>query len=141
MVAVGGGAVGADAGAAGEAEDVALVLLVGLVRRARHEEALRHQAGNPPGPHPHSRRRRISLPRAAAAASPPGRRNREGPLLVVALVVSVRCDRSGSPGNSACPLSLARWFVCLGWCARVQGGSRGRGGGGGGASSTCGFVL
>ena len=53
MVAVCGRAVGADAGAASEAEDVLLVLLVGFVRGAADEEGLRHQAGDPPGHHPH----------------------------------------------------------------------------------------
>jgi hypothetical protein len=54
MVAVSGGAVRADAGAAGETEDVLLVLLAALVRLAPHEEALLHQAPNPPRhPHPH----------------------------------------------------------------------------------------
>jgi hypothetical protein len=52
-VAVRGGAVRADAGAAAQAEDVLLVLLPVLVRRAPHEEALLHQPAHPPGPHPH----------------------------------------------------------------------------------------
>jgi hypothetical protein len=43
-VAVRGGAVRADAGAAAQAEDVLLVLLPVLVRRAPHEEALLHQS-------------------------------------------------------------------------------------------------
>ena len=122
VVAVRGGAVGADAGAAGEAEDVALVLLVVLVRGARHEEALRHQAGNPPGPHPHRRRRRwisvsFSLPSSSFSGKEPE------PLS--------SSRYSGStiawPGNSARPLAL----VCSssgGGGVRVQGAEPRRGG-------------
>jgi hypothetical protein len=66
-----GGAVRADAGAATQAEDVLLVLLPVLVRRAPHEEALLHQPAHPPGPHPH-----LSLASAIPSlpdASPGGR--------------------------------------------------------------------
>ena len=56
MVAMRGGAVRADAGAAGEAEDVLLVLLPALVRWATHEEALLHQPAYPTRPHPHRHR-------------------------------------------------------------------------------------
>lgn len=55
VVAVGGGAVWADAGAATEAEDVLVVLLEVVVRGAAHEEALLHQRAHPPGPHPNHR--------------------------------------------------------------------------------------
>lgn len=53
MVAVGGGAVGADAGAAAEAEDVLLVLLAALVGGTPNEEALLHEPPYPSRPHPH----------------------------------------------------------------------------------------
>jgi hypothetical protein len=69
-------AVGADAGAAPEAEDVLLVLLAGLVRGAADEEGLRDQAGDPPaGHHP-----RLSIPRRTGSPAPPplGRLGREG---------------------------------------------------------------
>jgi hypothetical protein len=69
-------AVGADAGAAPEAEDVLLVLLAGLVRGAADEEGLRDQAGDPPaGHHPH-----LSVPRRTGSPAPPplGRLGREG---------------------------------------------------------------
>jgi len=119
VVAVRGGAVGADAGAAGEAEDVALVLLVVLVRGARHEEALRHQAGNPPGPHP-------LLP-AAAAGSPSPASSFSGKEPEPLSSSRYSGSTIAWPGNSARPLAL----VCSssgGGGVRVQGAEPRRGG-------------
>lgn len=51
MGGVGGGAVGADAPAAVEAEDVLLVLPLAAVRPTAHEECLLHQPLQPPRNH------------------------------------------------------------------------------------------
>jgi hypothetical protein len=98
-------AVGADAGAAPEAEDVLLVLLAGLVRGAADEEGLRDQAGDPPaGHHP-----RLSIPRRTGSPAPPplGRLGREGGRNSLSLSLLLLLGR----GNSICSvssLSLAR---------------------------------